>query len=33
MLSNGRANMCRLSSENISQFAEAIHDTVTKVHN
>jgi hypothetical protein len=33
MLSYGRANMCGLSSKNIDQVAEAIHDTVTKVHN
>lgn len=33
ILPNGRANMCGLNSENISGFAGAIHDTVTKVHN
>lgn len=33
ILPNGRANMCGLNSENISRFAQAIHDTVTKVHN
>ncbi|XP_021916317.1 aspartate aminotransferase, cytoplasmic-like [Zootermopsis nevadensis] len=32
MLSNGRANMCGLNDKNIDKVAEAIHDTVTKVH-
>jgi aspartate/tyrosine/aromatic aminotransferase len=33
MLSNSRANMCGLNSKNIDRVAEAIHDTVIKVHN
>jgi aspartate/tyrosine/aromatic aminotransferase len=33
LLSTGRINMSGLSSKNIDRVAEAIYDTVTKIHN